>query len=102
MTNAVVMPYVLDFNRASIDYKMDCLAAYLGLQGGFDGLKKWVLDIREEVSVPHTLEAFGIDDAQVERVCGMAATDPTAQTNPVELTPGAAEQIFAAAWQGKT
>ncbi len=102
MTNAVIMPYVLDFNRASINHKMDRLAAYLGLQGGFEGVKKWVLEIREEISVPHTLEAFGIDDAQVGRVCDMAATDPTAQTNPVELTPDAAEQIFAAAWQGKT
>ncbi len=101
MTNAVVMPYVLVFNRDAIAPKMQRLAAYLGLTGGFDGVMQWLLDIRAEIGVPHTLRDFGVDDAQVPLVAKMAAADPTAATNPVTLTVPAAEQIFAAAYQGQ-
>ncbi len=100
MTNAVIMPYALAFNRPAIASKFDRLAAYLGLSGGFDGVLKWVLDIRSEINVPHTLEAFGVDDTQVGTVAKMAAADPTAATNPIPLTPADAGRIFEAAYQG--
>ncbi len=100
MTNAVIMPYVLEFNRPAIAAKFDRLAAYLGLSGGFDGVMEWVLDIRSQIDVPHTLLAFGVDDAQVGAVAKMAAIDPTAATNPLPLTPSGAREIFEAAYQG--
>src|SRR5215213_8437597 len=37
MTNAVVMPYVLVFNRPAIEPKIERLAAWLGIAGGFAG-----------------------------------------------------------------
>ena len=101
MTNAVVMPYVLEFNRPAIESKFERLAAYLGLTNGFDGVAQWVLDIRSEIRVPHTLKDFGVDDAQVDKVAKMAAADLTAATNPLPLTPAGAEQIFAAAYDGR-
>ena len=35
LTNAVFMPYVLDFNREALWDKIDRLAAWLGIEGGF-------------------------------------------------------------------
>src|ERR1700761_1488755 len=50
LTNAVVMPYVLMWNRAVLGEKMERLAAYLGLPGsGFDAVLKWVLEMRKRI-----------------------------------------------------
>jgi alcohol dehydrogenase len=43
MTNAVFMPYVLAFNRDAIEERIARLAAYIGIEGGFDGFAKAVL-----------------------------------------------------------
>jgi alcohol dehydrogenase class IV len=57
MTNAVFMPYVLEFNRSAIELRVERLAAYLGLQPTFEAFHAWVLKLREEIGVPHTLVA---------------------------------------------
>ncbi len=101
MTNAVVMPYVLVFNRSAIEDKMQRLTAFLGIENGFDGFMQWVLEIRREVGVPHSLKAFGIDDSHVDTIAKMAAADPTAPTNPVKLSVENARQIFVAAYEGE-
>lgn len=57
MTNAVVMPPVLTFNRPAIEAKINSAAAYLGIAGGFDGFFEYVLRLREELGVPDKLGA---------------------------------------------
>ncbi len=48
MTNAVFMPYVLDFNRKAIEDRIEAAARYLGIKGGFDGFRKAVIKLRKE------------------------------------------------------
>ncbi len=56
LTNAVVMPYVLVFNRPAIETKMTALARYLDLPDpSFLGVLDWILSLREEIGIPHTL-----------------------------------------------
>ena len=64
MTNAVFMPYVLAFNRPAIEDKIERLAAYLGIDGGFDGFIVAVLDLRKKTGVPHDLDGLGVDDSR--------------------------------------
>ena len=53
LTNAVVMPYVLEFNRPSIEEKVAALARWLGLgETGFEGVMRWVLDLRARIGIP--------------------------------------------------
>ena len=100
MTNAVFMPYVLVFNRAAIEEKIARLAAYLDISGGFDGFLKAVLDLRQEIGVPHTLEGLGVDASRREEIADMAIVDPTAGGNPVKLTREGALKIFDMAMGG--
>jgi len=101
LTNAVVMPYVLDFNRPVIEGKMGRLAAWLDLPNpSFEAVQKWILDLRKEMSIPHSLKDLGIDDEKATDICEMAAVDPTAPTNPVPLTPANLRQMFDAALAG--
>ncbi len=100
MTNAVFMPYVLEHNRAAISEAIARAGAYLGLGASFDAFLDWVLDLRAEIGVPHTLIALGapVDDA--DRIVEMALVDPTAGGNPVALTREGARRIFDAAANG--
>jgi alcohol dehydrogenase len=94
MTNALFMPYVLDFNRPAIEERIERLAAYCGISGGFDGFRQKIMDLRTELSVPSTLRdlipGLRMDDARRDLIAEMAIVDPTAGGNPVELTKEAA------------
>jgi alcohol dehydrogenase class IV len=94
MTNAVVMPPVLRFNRPAIEKKMELVAGYLGIAGGFNGFYDFVLGLREELNVPDKLSALGVGTDRIEEMAGMAIVDPTAGSNPVELTLDAARTLF--------
>ena len=53
LTNGVVMPYVLVFNRRAIKDKMKRLAAYLGLRRpSFGAVLDWVVDLRATIGIP--------------------------------------------------
>lgn len=102
MTNAVYMPYVLAFNRKAIEDKIVWLARALGIEGGFDGFQKWILELRKEIGVPHTLKELGVPDtSKVDIIAKMAVVDPSTGTNPVPLDEKGAKAIFLAAFEGK-
>src|SRR5277367_6080251 len=61
LTNAVILPYVITFNRSAIVDKSAVVARVLGLPvGGFDGLLAWVLEFRRELAIPHALAEIGV------------------------------------------
>ncbi|MDR6756684.1 alcohol dehydrogenase class IV [Mycoplana sp. BE70] len=95
MTNAVVMPPVLRFNRPAIEGRIAAAAAYLGIAGGFDGFYEYVLSLRSELGVPDKLSALGVGTDRIDEMSEMAIVDPTAGGNPVELTLDAAKRLFA-------
>lgn len=102
MTNAVFMPYVLQFNRPAIEERIARLAAYLGLgKPGFAGFLDFVLELREAIGVPHSLADLGVDDSQAELIARLAVSDPSAGGNPLPLDEQATRAIFEAAYVGR-
>lgn len=101
LTNAVFMPYVLDFNRETIWDKAERLAGWLGLDGGFQGLLDFVLRLRRDIGVPHTLDKLGVDDARFAEMAAMAVVDPTAGGNPRRLTEDDALELYRRAYDGR-
>jgi alcohol dehydrogenase class IV len=99
-TNGVFMPYVLVFNRPAIENKIERLAGYLGIPGGFDGFLKAVLDLRKTTGVPHDLKGLGVDGTRADTIVEMSLLDPTAGGNPVPLTKEGSRKIFDAALRG--
>ena len=94
MTNAVVMPYVLKFNRPAIETRIERIAAYLDIAGGFDGFYDHLREMRESLRVPDRLSGLGVDDKQIETLAAAAIVDPCAGGNPVELTLEAARSLY--------
>ncbi len=100
LTNAVFVPYVLVFNRKAIEDKIKRLAAYIGLRPSFRAFMDFVLELREQTGIPHTLAGLKVDDAKVDTIVKMAPEDPTAGGNPVKLDRRAARTIFMRALEG--
>ena len=100
--NAILMPYVLKANRLEIEQRIDRLTRYMGLtETGFDGFMAWVLELREQLGIAHTMAGIGIDEAQAEIVGKMAVEDPSAGGNPISFSADQYRQIFVNAVTGK-
>jgi len=86
LTNAVVMPYGLDFNRAYVGPQMARLGRVLDLaQPDVDGVLEWILALRAEVGIPANLGELGVPVEAAGQIAQMALADPTAGTNPRRL-----------------
>jgi len=102
LTNGVVMPYVLAFNADVIEEKMTALARYLDLPNpSGKSVRGWVLRLREEIGIVHSLAKLGITEDLIPRLAKMAVDDPTAATNPVPLTVVNLEALYASAINGE-
>lgn len=101
MTNAVFLPYVLDFNREAIFAKIERLAGWLEIEGGFAGFIDFVLRLRRELGVPHTLDRLGIGDDRFDEMAAMAIEDPTAGGNPRRLDKDDALELYRRAYDGR-
>jgi alcohol dehydrogenase class IV len=101
LTNAMFTPYVLRANRSAIEQRIDRLAAWLGIDGGFDGFMQYVIDLRRELAIPNTLGELGVDNQQFELIAAMAVEDPSASGNPIPVTVAGCLQLLDAAWSGR-
>ena len=102
LTNAVILPYVMIFNRNAIADKTDIIARVLDLQArGFDGLLAWVLEMRRELGIPHSLAQIGVNTDTAGIIGSEAAIDPSAGGNPIQVDAAQLEHIFRAAVDGR-
>ena len=100
LTNAVFMPYVLAFNRPAIEDRIARLAGYLRLAPTFHAFLAWILELRAEIGIPHTLAALNVEAAQFGHMSRMAVKDPTAGGNPLPLDEATCRQLYANALSG--
>lgn len=95
-TNAVVMVAVLDLNRAEIEERIERAAAYLGIDGGFDGFRAFVVGLCESLGIPKKLSDMGVDTSRLDELVPMALDDPSCGGNPVTLTAENVRALFEA------
>ncbi|MDQ7079722.1 MAG: iron-containing alcohol dehydrogenase [Paracoccaceae bacterium] len=86
-TNAVVMQPVLLFNRPAIEDRIDALARYLDIEGGFQGFYDFVGRINAELGIPKNLTELGVKDPDLDALTVSALDDPSVGGNPVRMTP---------------
>ncbi|QXG44933.1 iron-containing alcohol dehydrogenase [Pseudomonas viridiflava] len=102
LLNAILLPYVLEANRSALLQQMDDLAVYLRLPTpGFSGVMDWVLSLREQIGIPHTLADIGIHDQDAELVGQMAFADGCSHTNPIRHSAEAYAGVFRRAVKGQ-
>jgi alcohol dehydrogenase class IV len=102
LTNAVILPYVMTYNRAAIADKADVIARVLELPDrGFEGFLGWVMQMRRDLGIPHSLAEIGVSVHNAEVIGREAAIDPSAGGNPITLDAAILERIFRAAVAGE-
>ena len=95
-TNAVVMAPVLKFNRDAIEERIESLAAYLGIHGGFDGFYEFVIEMNAALGIPANLTALGVSDPDLDWLVESALKDPSVGGNPVAMTAANTRALYEA------
>ena len=100
LTNEIFMPYVLKFNQAEIEARIILLSNYLELSDrSFNGFLNWILDLRKELSIPHTLKELKIE-FDFDTLAEMALVDPSTPTNPTNMTVNDMKQLYIDSYEG--
>jgi alcohol dehydrogenase class IV len=95
LTNAVVMPYVLVWNRDVLGDKLARLAAWLGLaEHSFAGVLQWVLELRRQIGIPDTLAELGVTTAHAKPFAPQAFNDPSTGGNPLPMNEHGFEALY--------
>ena len=102
LTNGVIFPYVIVCNRAAIADKIPHIARALDLPGrDFDAVLDWILAFRKKLGVPHTLAELGVKEADAGIIAADAVKDPTAGSNPRQLSEAEFKQLTLASIRGE-
>lgn len=95
LTNAVVLPAVLEFNAPSIEARVGPMADAMGLEDRtFDGLYRAVCDLLDQLSIPKTLTDIGVGSDCAPRIAAKAIQDSAAGTNPRPASLGEMQSII--------
>jgi len=92
----VVMAPVLKFNRAAIETRIEALAAYLGISGGFDGFYDYVVELNASLGIPANLTELGVTDPDLDWLVASALKDPSVGGNPIEMNAENTRALFEA------
>jgi len=93
-TNAVCMPAVLVLNAPVIRDRFDRAAAYLGIEGGFDGFCAFVQEFNDSFAISRRLGEMGVSADRMDDLVAMALEDPSCGGNPVPLTADNLRALF--------
>ena len=86
LSNAIFMPYVLTFNKKEIETKIISICDYLNLEKNFKSFLNWILDLRENLNIPHKLsDVMDCSNLNLDELAKMAFDDPSTSGNPKKL-----------------
>ena len=86
LSNAIFMPYVLTFNKSSIEKKIVSICDYLDLEKNFESFLKWILDLRASLDIPNKLsDVMDCTKINLDQLSQMALEDPSTNGNPKRL-----------------
>ena len=103
LSNAIFMPYVLTFNKDTIENRIINICKYLELKDqSFEGFINWILDLRKKLNLPHKLsEVIKREDFDIEKLSKMALDDPSTSTNPKKMSIDHMKELYEHSMSGK-
>tara|TARA_B100001989_G_scaffold206326_1_gene155063 strand:- start:298 stop:1455 length:1158 start_codon:yes stop_codon:yes gene_type:complete len=86
LSNAIFMPYVLTFNKSSIENKIVSICDYLELEKSFNSFLQWILDLRKKLNIPNKLsDIIDCSKLNLDELSLMAFEDPSTSGNPKKI-----------------
>ena len=102
LSNAIFMPYVLTFNRTSIEKKIISICDYLDLEKSFESFLKWILELRNDLNIPNKLsDVLDCKDLDLDQLSLMAFEDPSTSGNPKKISKDDLKSIYQNSITGK-
>jgi hypothetical protein len=98
--NAVLLPYVLEFNRGHSGTKYDTIGQRLGLEAG-DSLADYVRSLNARLGMPATLAEMGVPRDCFPAIAKSATEDHSSATNPRPASEADYKAILEAAYCGE-
>jgi len=95
LSNAIFMPYVLTFNKTSIENKIISICDYLNLNKNFDSFLNWILELRNNLNIPHKLsDVMDCNNIDLDELSSMAFEDPSTGGNPKKLSQNDLKEMY--------
>ena len=95
LTNAVLLPSVLEYNRDALGEKTALMCRAMGLpREDFDSFYSATVALLEQLEIPHDLASLGVAEEQVAEIARKAVTDAACGTNPVAATVADIEELL--------
>jgi alcohol dehydrogenase class IV len=89
------MPYVLTFNKSSIENKIISICGYLNLDKNFKSFLDWILELRKNLNIPHKLsEVMDCSNINLDELSLMAYKDPSTEGNPKKISKEDLKQLY--------
>jgi len=86
LTNAILMPHVLDLNERAIRPALRAVASHLGLAGEpVASCRAWLANLAIRAEIPKSLQVIGVTPNHIPDLAEVALRDICATTNPVPL-----------------
>ena len=87
LSNAIFMPYVLTFNKDTVEQRIISICDYLNIQKNFESFLNWILELRKDLNIPHKLsDVIDQNKINIDKLSQMAIDDPSTASNPKKLS----------------
>jgi len=102
LSNAIFMPYVLTFNKSSIEKKIVTICDYLDLKKNFESFLEWILDLRSNLNIPNKLsDIMDCTKINLDQLSQMALEDPSTSGNPKKVNKDDLKKMYEYSISGK-
>ena len=102
LSNAIFMPYVLTFNKSLIENKLISICDYLNLDKNFKSFLDWILELRNNLNIPHKLsEVMDCANIDLDELSLMAFEDPSTGSNPKKISKEDLKEMYKNSISGK-
>ena len=101
LANALMIPFVMDFNRKYAAERMATMAQAVDAPtSSAEGWVSWLFDMNHRLGIPPSLTAHGVDKNHLDALVAVAVADPCHQTNPGPVSRDDFVNIFEHAFSG--
>ena len=95
LTNAVLLPVVLRYNKDALGEKAALMCRAMGLPGeDFQSFYQAIVALLDELEIPRDLAALGVSQERAPEIAEKAYGDAVRPTNPVASTPAEIEALI--------
>ena len=102
LANSIILPYALKQNSPAITERMETLCTFLGIEDpSTERFIAYILDLRKELEIPHTLVEADIPEAKASEIAKIAYADPSTGSNAMPVTAEDFERLFEMCCRGE-